>query len=274
MNFQQMLRPRNTMFAIMSAGLLLITSCGSDTTKENKMDSSTVVTENTSSELKPAGPKPAWAPNITDAMQVVIEKLASYNAPPITSLSAEEARKQPSPATAVQDVMKERNIPVPPSNVDTTGKDISVAGGSIHLRIYTPKNADTSAPVILYIHGGGWVIADLDTYDASARGLSEQTGAVLVSVHYRQAPEFKFPTAHNDCFAAYQWVLKNAASIKGDPKKVAIVGESAGGNMAAGVSMMARDKGVQLPLHQVLVYPIAGYDFNTNRIKRAIVQFL
>ena len=89
-----------------------------------------------------------------------------------------------------------------------------------------------------YYHGGGWVIANLDTYDASARAMSEQTGAVVVSVAYRQAPEFKFPTAHNDSYAAYQWVVNNAASIKGDAKRIALVGESAGGNLATAVSMI------------------------------------
>ena len=106
----------------------------------------------------------------------------------------------------------------------------------------------------------GWVIADLDTYHPSAQALAEQTGAVLVSVACRQAPEHKFPTAHNDSYSAYEWTLKNAASLQGDPKRVAVVGESAGGNLAADVSMMARKQGAMVPLHQVLVYPIASSD--------------
>ncbi len=89
----------------------------------------------------------------------------------------------------------------------------------------------------------------------------------MVSVAYRQAPEFKFPTAHNNSYAAYEWVLKNAASIKGDPKKIAVAGESAGGNLACAMGIMARDKGQQLPIYQVLVYPIAGYDFTTPSYK-------
>ncbi len=112
------------------------------------------------------------------------------------------------------------------------------------------------------------VIADLDTYDASARGLAEQVGAVVVSVHYRQGPEHKFPTAHNDAFAAYQWVLKNAASIKADAKMVAVAGERAGGNLAANVSIMARDKGLNVPLHQLLVYPVANNDMNSESYQK------
>lgn len=213
--------------------------------------------------IKPQDPRPEWAPDIKPEMEAVIEKLESFNAKPITELNAKEARKNPTPTTAVMAIIKEKNIVVSPSMVDTSGKGIAVAGGKIHLRINTPKNASSSLPIIVYYHGGGWVIADLDTYDASAKGLSEQVGAIVISVAYRQAPEHKFPTAHNDSYTAYEWALKNAASLKGDPKNVAVAGESAGGNLAAAVCMMARDKGAQLPVHQLLIYPIAGYDFTT-----------
>ncbi len=214
-------------------------------------------------ELKPSGPKPDWAPSITPQMQTVIEKLMSFNPPPIPQLTAQEARKNPTPTDAVMALIKEKNIIVPPSMVDTMGKLIPVKGGNIHLRMYTPKTGTAPFPVIVFYHGGGWVIGSPDVYDGSARGLSEQVGAIVVSVAYRKSPEFKFPTAHNDSYAAYEWVLKNAASFQGDPKRVAVVGESAGGNLAASVSMMARDKKVMLPLHEVLVYPIASYDMNT-----------
>lgn len=213
--------------------------------------------------VKPTQPKPEWGPTIDPAMQAVIDKLASYNAKPIPQLTAKEARKNPTPTDAVKALMKENNIPKPPSMVDTSGKDIPVQGGKIHLRMYTPKNASGTLPVIVYYHGGGWVIADLDTYDASARGLAEQVGAIVVSVAYRQAPEYKFPTAHNDSFAAYEWAVKNAAEFRGDPSMVAVAGESAGGNLAAAVAIMARDKGFQMPVHQLLIYPIATHNFNT-----------
>lgn len=254
------------------ASIMFFTSCNDNTTKteSSNMDSSkTVVVDSANKKvgLAPADPKPDWGKGMTDPMTVVIEKLISYKAPSIISLSAQEARKQPTPATAAMDVIKEHNISTPVSNVDTMGKDITVPGGKIHLRIYTPKTGKDTYPVLVYYHGGGWVIADLNTYGASAEGLANQVDAIVVSVAYRQAPENKFPTAHNDSYAAYEWVVKNAASIKGNPKKIAVVGESAGGNLAAAVSMMARDKGMQMPLYQVLVYPIAGYDFNTDSYK-------
>jgi acetyl esterase/lipase len=129
--------------------------------------------------------------------------------------------------------------------------------------VYWP-NGDGPFPVILYIHGGGWVIANLDTYDGSARGLTNAAKAVVVSTHYRQAPEHKYPAAHDDVFAAYQWTIKNAASLKGDPGRIAVAGESAGGNMAAVVSIRARDQKIAMPVHQLLVYPVAGSDTNTE----------
>lgn len=249
------------------AVLFALSSCAnSNNSATNTKDSSaTAQTGDTQkpSDLKPAGPKPDWGKDMTDPMAVVIEKLKSYNAPPLVSLSAQEARKQPSPADAAMAVMQEHNLPMPQNNVDTMGKDIPVEGGQIHVRIYTPKTGKEAYPVIVYYHGGGWVIADLNTYNASAQGLANQAEAVVVSVAYRQAPEHKFPTAHNDSYAAYEWTVKNASSIKGDPKRIAVVGESAGGNLACAVSMMARDKGFQLPVHEVLVYPIAAYDFTT-----------
>lgn len=250
-----------------------LSSCSNsyNNSTDTKDTSTSGQTDNTQepSDLKPLSPKPDWGKEMTDPMTVVIEKLKSYNAPPLVSLSAQEARKQPSPADAAMAVMQEHNIQMPPNNVDTMGRDIPVQGGQIHLRIYTPKTGKDAYPVIVYYHGGGWVIADLNTYNASAQGLANQAEAVVVSVAYRQAPEHKFPTAHNDSYAAYEWTVNNAASIKGDGKRIAVVGESAGGNLAASVSMMARDKGMQLPIHEVLVYPIAGYDFNTPSYKES-----
>lgn len=265
---------KNGLALVAICSVIGLVSCGDNgnntaSTTTESSNSNQAKAAATPNDLKPAQPKPAWGKDLSDPMAVVIEKLLSFNAPPIVSLSAQEARKQPSPADASMAVAKEHNLPEPANNVDTSGKDIAVQGGRIHLRIYTPKTGKDSYPVIVYYHGGGWVIADLNTYNASAQGLANQVEAVVVSVAYRQAPEYKFPAAHNDSYAAYEWTLKNATSLKGDPKKIAVVGESAGGNLATAVSMMARDKGVQMPIHEVLVYPIAAYDFNTPSYKEA-----
>ncbi len=258
------LQSRSAMGLILLSGLLF--ACGGSSNKTSDADSAATKKDTMEAlkAIKPDSAAPAWAPDMKNEMLAVIEKLASYKDTPIPKLTAQEARKNHTPTDAVMDLVKENNFPIPAAMVDTTGKDIPVKGGNIHLRIYTPKAGTAPFPVIVYYHGGGFVIADLDVYDASAKGLAEQTGAIVVSVAYRLAPEHKFPAAHDDAFAAYQWTVKNAASIKGNPKMIAVAGESAGGNLAANVSIMARDKGVQLPVHQLLVYPVAGSDMNTK----------
>jgi acetyl esterase/lipase len=117
--------------------------------------------------------------------------------------------------------------------------------------------------VIVVYHGGGWVIGSKEVYDGGARGLAKMANAVVVSIDYRLAPEHKFPAQHDDAFAAYQWAVKNAASIKGDPRRVAVAGESAGGNLAVATAIAARDAGAQLPAHILAVYPIAQPDTTT-----------
>jgi acetyl esterase len=274
---KQTLIPLMQRAVMMAALFTTITACdpkkkNSSETESNKTTTTEDITQledtvSTSPQaIQPKGPKPDWAPaSLTPQMQAVLETLDSLSAgKKLTDLTPQQARQAPTPTDAVKTLMQENNIPMPPSKVDTSGVQIPVSEGKqIHARIYTPKNGAGPFPVIVYYHGGGWVIANLDTYSASAQGLAEQVGAVVVSVAYRQAPENKFPTAHNDSYAAYEWVLKNAASIKGDPKRIAVAGESAGGNLAAAVSMMARDKKAQLPLHQLLVYPIADFSMNT-----------
>ncbi len=253
------------------SGVFFLAACQSNKTESDDADSTmsamdTTMMDSTSSanEVKPMGPAPDWAPTIKPQMQAVMEKLASYGDKPIPELTAAEARKNHTPTDAVMDLMKENNIPMPAMNVDTMGKDIPVSGGNIHLRMYTPKTGAGPFPMIVYYHGGGFVIANLDVYDASAKALSDQTGAVVVSAAYRLAPEHKFPVAHNDAFAAYEWVLKNAASIKGDPNRVAVAGESAGGNLAINTAIKARESKIMVPTAILAVYPVAGSDMNTK----------
>ncbi|RNL52479.1 alpha/beta hydrolase [Pedobacter jejuensis] len=243
-----------------------ISACNSGT-KSTTAGDSTSMDSTASASLKPAGPAPEWGKTIKPEMQSVIEKLVSYGDKPLETLNAVDARRNHTPTDAVMDLVAANNISVPAPMVDTIGQDIDVAGGKIHLRIYTPKSGKGPFPLIVYYHGGGFVIANLDVYNASAQGLAEQVGAVVVSVAYRLAPENKFPTAHNDAFAAYEWAVKNAVSLKADPAKIAVVGESAGGNLAANVSIMARDKNIMVPVHQVLVYPIAQANMDTESYK-------
>lgn len=197
-------------------------------------------------------------------MKAVLDELAKLGPKPLGTVPAAEARKQPTPADAVKAVLKAQGKSTEPEHVaSVVDKSIDGPAGPIAVRIYTPEG-DGPFPVIVYYHGGGWVIADLDVYDATPRAMANAVNAIVVSSHYRQAPENKFPAAHEDAFAAYEWTLANAEQLNGDPDRVAVMGESAGGNLAATVSTMARQQNVQMPVHQVLVYPIAGHDFDTG----------
>ena len=202
-------------------------------------------------------------------MRDVLAKLMELGAKPIHTLSVAEARRNASPADAVTALMQARGIAAP-RFVAKHDIRYPAAQGDLAARVYFPQRPAGSTgeprqplPVIVYFHGGGWVIADIETYDASATALAERTGAIVVSVDYRRAPEHRLPAAHLDAFAAYQWVSSNARQWGGDPARVAVAGESAGGNLAINVAIMARDQGVRPPVHMLLVYPVAGTDTET-----------
>ena len=204
-------------------------------------------------------------------MRRVIEKLTQLGAKPLGTQSVEETRRGPTPADAVKAILRDQGKDpaalMAAMGVKKQDMTYPTAGTNQAIRIYTPEGAAGPLPVIVYIHGGGWVIADLDTYEASTMALAKKTGAIVASVEYRHAPEFRFPAAHDDTFAAYQWVLQNAGQFGGDPRRVAVAGESAGGNMAINVAIKARDMNVQGPLHMLLVYPVSGTDLTTPSYK-------
>jgi len=127
--------------------------------------------------------------------------------------------------------------------------------GEIPVRVYTPEGR-APFPVLVYFHGGGWVIGSLETHDGLCRHLANAAGAVVVSVDYRLAPEHPFPASGEDAYAATRWVAANAAVIGGDAKRIAVGGDSAGGNLAAVVPLMARDRGGPPLVFQLLVYPV------------------
>lgn len=194
--------------------------------------------------------------------QRVLSQLALLDAPPITSLTPFNARQGSPLLNAVQMVATELGKPPLEMVRDVSHRIIPGPGGQLLIRIYFP-HGDGPYPALVYFHGGGWVIANLDTYDSSCRAVTNAAGCVVVSVAYRQAPEFKFPAAAEDAYAALRWVMENAAIMSVDPKRVAVGGESAGGNLATVTALMARDRGTAMPIHQLLVYPITNYAFDT-----------
>ncbi|CDO30308.1 alpha/beta hydrolase [Mycolicibacterium porcinum] len=147
--------------------------------------------------------------------------------------------------------------PVPVGNVE----DRTVPGpaGEIPVRIYHPldsADAGTGLPVLVYFHGGGFVLCDLDSHDSCCRRLANGIGAIVVSVDYRLAPEHPYPAAVDDALAATEWVAAHAGELGGDPARLVVAGDSAGGNLAAVVAMTARDRGGPTIAFQVLIYPV------------------
>jgi acetyl esterase len=184
--------------------------------------------------------------------QAVLDQIEALGLPPNHTVSPEEARAN----------MAARPRPEGPAVAKVEDRTITSGGSEIPVRIYTPAGSGPF-PVLGWFHGGGWVIGNLESADPVARELTVGGGCVVVSVDYRLAPEAKFPVPFEDCFAATQWIAQNAASINADPSRIAVGGDSAGGNLAAAVSLAARDRGGPSLVFQLLVYPVTHREFNT-----------
>ena len=141
-------------------------------------------------------------------------------------------------------------------------KKISGPGGRIPIRLYYPQG-DPPYPAVVYFHGGGWVIGNLDTHHAFCHALTKSSSCMVVAVDYRLAPEHPYPAAIEDAYTATYWVAENAETILADKSRIAVLGDSAGGTQAAVAAMMARDHGKPQISLQVLIYPITDYNFET-----------
>ena len=186
--------------------------------------------------------------------QALLDMLASQRGKPLNEMTPEEARF----------VFKDfAGLAVPPEPV-ASFCDLEVPGpaGAISARLYR-ASLDPAAPVLIYFHGGGWVIGDLDIYDGLCRSLTRAAGCAVFSVGYRLAPEHKFPAAVEDCYAATVWLGGEAARLGLDASRIAVGGDSAGGNLAAVISQLTRDRGGPAIVFQLLVYPVtdASLDF-------------
>ncbi len=154
------------------------------------------------------------------------------------------------------------------SGAHSTGKvtDRSIPGpsGEIPVRVYTPE-AGGPLPMLLFCHGGGWVVGNLDMGENICLSLAEKTPCMVISVDYRLAPEHPFPAGLNDCYAALQWAAERGGSLGGDPGRIAVAGESAGANLVAASTLMSRERGGHAPVFQVLFYPALNLaDFNAR----------
>jgi len=180
--------------------------------------------------------------------ETFLQQMAQQGVPAVHTLTPLEARESRNPV-----FVKLGGPPEAVANVENL--NIPGPAGQIPIRIYTPHGSGP-CPIVVYFHGGGWVICNLDTHDTVCRSLANGASCIVVSVDYRLAPEHKFPAAVDDVYAATQWVADNASRISGDAARIAVGGDSAGGNLAAVVSLMARDKNGPSLVYQVLIYPV------------------
>ena len=186
--------------------------------------------------------------------QTILDQLTAMGGPPLHTLPVPEARKLMDNLRALA----------------ATGPEVAAVGdrripgpaGEIPVRIYTPAGSGPVAALV-WFHGGGWVLGDIPGADATCRDLANAAGCVVVSVDYRLAPESKFPAASDDCYAATRWVADHATSLGIDPKRLAIGGDSAGGNLAAVTALRARDEGGPALAFQLLVYPATDANADT-----------
>jgi acetyl esterase len=186
--------------------------------------------------------------------KIILEEDAARGLPAYHELAPPAARKQ----------MLDLSPPVDPqlAAARVADRKIDGPGGEIPIRLYYPQG-DSPLPAVVYFHGGGWVIGDLDTHHALCHAISKTSGCLVVAVDYRLAPENPYPAAVEDAYAAACWVADNAEAIQADKARLAVLGDSAGGTQATVVAMMARDRGKPDIALQVLIYPIADYNFNT-----------
>lgn len=180
--------------------------------------------------------------------RTLLDLIASSGIPPTHTLSPADARRF---------YRERRAFTQPDAPALPEVRDLAADGpaGPIPLRLYRPRTDAGALPVLVYYHGGGWVIGDLDTHDVLCRQLALQAGCAVVAVDYRMGPEHRFPAAVDDCVAATRWVRANAAALGVDASRLAVGGDSAGGNLAAVVAIAARDAGDLPVAFQLLIYP-------------------
>jgi len=182
----------------------------------------------------------------------LLDQLAAQGGPQLHELTPAQARQ----------MFEAMRIPAPGESVAAI-EDLRLPGpaGEIPARVYSPEGAAAPSGALVYFHGGGWVIGSLETHDNLCKALANRSAARVVSVDYRLAPEHRWPAAAEDCYAAACHVAERGAALGIDGARLAVAGDSAGGNLAAVVALLARERGGPRLRHQVLIYPVTDHDF-------------
>jgi len=193
--------------------------------------------------------------SVVTGIRQFLDALNSSGAKPIEQLSPQDARQVLTDA--------QNSVHVDLSGIETSEKVIDVEGTELTLHIVKPAGVATKLPVFMFFHGGGWVLGDYPTHERLVRDLVVESGAMAVFPEYTRSPEAQYPTAIHQAYAATQWVSEHGGDIGADGRKLAVVGNSVGGNMAAVVSLMAKDKGGPRITFQALLWPVTDAHFDT-----------
>jgi acetyl esterase len=189
------------------------------------------------------------ADKLSPKARAIVDQMSAL--PQLPALTPAEARGRPVPLDAAPEAVG-----------SVTARAIPGPGGPIPIRIYRPK--DPLKGALVYFHGGGWVVGSLEGADGTCRALANRSRCVVISIGYRLAPETKFPGPVDDAYAATRWVSENAAELRIDPARIAVGGSSAGGNLAAAVSLVARERGGPKIAFQLLTVPVAELSSNAD----------
>jgi len=195
----------------------------------------------------------AGSPGVEHQTQAFLNALAAGGGKPLESLAPADAR------AVLVGAQAGPKVALPPA--DVSEKTIVVDGQSIRLTIVRPVGAKGVLPAFMFFHGGGWILGDFPTHERFVRDLVADSGAVAVFVNYTPSPESRYPVAINEAYAATKWVAENGAQINVDGKRLAVAGNSVGGNMAAVVALMAKAKGAPALRSQVLFWPVTNANF-------------
>ncbi len=150
----------------------------------------------------------------------------------------------------------------PPAMARVQAVSVPLEGRTLEARLFVPEGAGEAPPLTLYLHGGGWVVGTLDTHDGTCRALAQESGSAVLSLAYRLAPEHPYPAPFDDCYEALLWAASHAAELGCDGSRLAVAGDSAGGNLAAAVAIAVRDRGGPVLRHQLLIYPVTDRDYS------------
>jgi acetyl esterase len=198
--------------------------------------------------------------------QAVIEAAAS-GASVFDTRDPSVARERYDASTAVF-------APTTPALRSVEDRVVPGPGGGVPVRVYRPESDAATLPVLTFFHGGGWVFGNLDSHDHVCRALAHEAGCLVVAVDYRLAPEHKFPAALDDCHAVTDWLAANAPELGGDGARIAVGGDSAGGNLAAAVCLAARERGGPALAFQLLIYPATDHTADTDSLERNAIGYL